>query len=277
MQTRSELHKQQEEPVTVADPSHHTGFRLLGILLLTLFTISLVLNQTFLNRKFVTRELTSSEVETQLLDEVHAGMAQYGIPATMLTKTNANHLIQTVVNQAFAGQQLKLDLSSVTDQLAGQADSQLAQFGISTAMLPSGTTDAITSNVNSAVNSRINTPEVTAFINGLKVTRTVVNVIMVVSAIGVLLLLVLSLFGRHLVRSFAWITTGALILSGVVVAVIKAAIPQLAQANPDYSSFAVQCADDFQGVAWAWLAVLAVLAIAFWCVRLIHPLLSSRH
>lgn len=276
MQTRSELHKQ-EEPVTVSDPSHHVGFRLIGILLLTLFTVSLIFNQTFLNKKFVTRELTSSTVETQLLDEVHAGMSQYGLPAKLLTKSAADHLVRTAVNQAFAGQQLKLDLSPVTDQLAGQADSQLAQFGISTSMLPAGTSDAITSNVNSAVNSRINTPEVTAFINGLKVTRTVVNIIMVVSAAGVLLLLVLSLFGRHLIKSFSWITTGALGLSGAVVAIIRTAIPQLAQANPDYSSFAVQCADDFQGVAWTWLIVLAVLAIVFWGVRLIYLLLSSRH
>ena len=239
--------------------------------------VSLVLNQTFLNKRFVSHEITSSTLESDLLDSVHDGMSQYGIPAKMLTKNAADKIVRKSIDQVFAGQPIRVDLSPVTDQLAGEADSQLAQFGISTSLLPAGTSDAITSNLNSAVNSRINTPQVTAAINGLHTVKIVNSTVLAVSAVVVLILAVLAIFGRHFLMSFSWITTIALVVSGLLVMITRSIIPQLAQNAPDYSSLAVQCASDFQGTAFTWLAILAVLAVALWLVRLIRPLVSSRH
>lgn len=278
MQTRSELRKQQAEPAEVTPPvKHHFRFCLVGVIFMTLLMVSLVLNQTFLNKRFVSHEITSSTLETDLLDSVHEGMSQYGIPAKMLTKNEADKIVRTTIDQAFDGQEIKVDLSPVTDQLAGEADSQLAQFGISTSLLPADASDAVTSNVNSAVNSRINTPQVTAAINGLRIAKTVNSVVMVASALVVLLLAVLAVFGRHLITSFSWITSFALVISGGLVVITRSLIPQLVREAPDYSSFAVQCATDFQGTAFTWLALLAVLAVILWLVRLIRPLFSSSH
>lgn len=279
MQTRSELRKQQTEPekVPTAPVNHHLLFRMVGIIFMTLLMVSLVLNQTFLNKRFVSHEITSSTLESDLLDSVHDGMSQYGIPAKMLTKNAADKIVRKSIDQVFAGQTIRVDLSPVTDQLAGEADSQLAQFGISTSLLPAGTSDAITSNLNSAVNSRINTPQVTAAINGLHTVKIVNSTVLAVSAVVVLILAVLAIFGRHFLMSFSWITTIALVVSGLLVMITRSIIPQLAQNAPDYSSLAVQCASDFQGTAFTWLAILAVLAVALWLVRLIRPLVSSRH
>lgn len=279
MQTRSELRKQQTEPekVPTAPVNHHLRFRMVGIIFMTLLMVSLVLNQTFLNKRFVSHEITSSTLESDLLDSVHDGMSQYGIPAKMLTKNAADKIVRKSIDQVFAGQTIRVDLSPVTDQLAGEADSQLAQFGISTSLLPAGTSDAITSNLNSAVNSRINTPQVTAAINGLHTVKIVNSTVLAVSAVVVLILAVLAIFGRHFLMSFSWITTIALVVSGLLVMITRSIIPQLAQNAPDYSSLAVQCASDFQGTAFTWLAILAVLAVALWLVRLIRPLVSSRH
>lgn len=279
MQTRSELRKQQTEPekVPTAPVNHHLLFRMVGIIFMTLLMVSLVLNQTFLNKRFVSHEITSSTLESDLLDSVHDGMSQYGIPAKMLTKNAADKIVRKSIDQVFAGQTIRVDLSPVTDQLAGEADSQLAQFGISTSLLPAGTSDAITSNLNSAVNSRINTPQVTAAINGFHTVKIVNSTVLAVSAVVVLILAVLAIFGRHFLMSFSWITTIALVVSGLLVMITRSIIPQLAQNAPDYSSLAVQCASDFQGTAFTWLAILAVLAVALWLVRLIRPLVSSRH
>lgn len=279
MQTRSELRKQQTEPerVPTAPLNHHLRFRMVGIIFMTLLMVSLVLNQTFLNKQFVSHEITSSTLESDLLDSVHDGMSQYGIPAKMLTKSAADKIVRKSIDQVFAGQSIRVDLSSVTDQLAGEADSQLSQFGISTSLLPTGTSDAITSNLNSAVNSRINTPQVTAAINGLHTVKIVNSTVLAVSAVVVLILAVLAIFGRHFLMSFSWITTIALVVSGLLVMITRSIIPQLAQNAPDYSSLAVQCASDFQGTAFTWLAIIAVLAVALWLVRLIRPLFSSRH
>lgn len=279
MQTRSELRKQQTEPgkVPTAPVNHHLRFRMVGIIFMTLLMVSLVLNQTFLNKRFVSHEITSSTLESDLLDSVHDGMSQYGIPAKMLTKNAADKIVRKSIDQVFAGQPIRVDLSPVTDQLAGEADSQLAQFGISTSLLPAGTSDAITSNLNSAVNSRINTPQVTAAINGLHTVKIINSTVLAVSAVVVLILAVLAILGRHFLMSFSWITTIALVVSGLLVMITRSIIPQLAQNAPDYSSLAVQCASDFQGTAFIWLAILAVLAVILWLVRLIRPLFSSRH
>lgn len=272
MQTRSKLRTQATEVTTEEPTGHHWGFRVLGILLLTLFMVSLVLNRTFLNQRFVTREMTSSTLENQLLDEVDSGMAQYGLPSKMLTKHDTDHIVRTVVRQAFAGEQLKVNLQPVTNQLAGQADSELSQFGISTSLLPAGSTAAITDSVNSAVNSRINTPQVTAVINGLQVAKTITNVVWAVSGLGVIIMIGWALLGHHLLTSFSWITTVALLFSGLLVAVAGRLIPQLAQAAPDFSAFAVQCATDFQRVATGWLGLLAIVAVICWGLRLIRSL-----
>lgn len=273
MQTRSAMHTQPSNESTPHESGPYLGFRILGGLLLVLLVVSMVLNQTFLNQRFVTREMTSSTLENQLLDEVHAGMAQYGLPSKMLTKSDADQVVRTVVRQAFHGEQLKVNLQPVTDQLAGQANSELAQFGISTSLLPAGTSAAITDNVNSAVNSRINTPQVTAFINGLQVVKTVVNVLLVVSALGLLIMLGLALLGHHLLNSLTWISSGALLVSGLLFFGAHLLIPQLAQDASDYSAFAVQCAADFQRVANGWLGILAIIVVICWGLRLIR---SSR-
>lgn len=87
--------------------------------------VSLIASRTVLTSGFVMHEVTSSTVETDLLDQVQAGLSQYGIPRTVLTKDDTDRIVRTVVNQAFAGQELSLDLSQVTNRLAGQANSQL--------------------------------------------------------------------------------------------------------------------------------------------------------
>lgn len=275
MQTRSQMHREQEETNQLSERGgHHVGFRLLGILVMTFFMVSLILNRTVLNRHFVVHEMTSSALETPLLSRVRSGLGQYGISRKVLTKKETDKIVTTAVDQALAGQKLKLDLSSVVNRLGDQAEDSLSSYGIS-ASLPSGSSNLVASSVNSAVNSQINTAQVTAAIKELHFVRTAVNVILVTAALGLAVLAIAAWHGGHLLASFSWIATGGLLISGLLTVGGHSLIPQLAQANPDFSSFAVQCADDFQSAALTWLGVLAVAAVVLWLLRLTRSLFGS--
>lgn len=276
MQTRSRIQQARYNQDPAVWRSSHLGFNICGIIVLVLLMLSLIGSRTVFNKRFVMHELTSSTVEADLLDQVQAELGQYGIPRKVLTKDDTDQIVKTVVNQAFAGQELNLDLSRVTNRLAGQANSQLAQFGISTNLLPAGTTAAVSDSVNSAVNLRINTPQVKQAISSLQLARTINTVVLSISSILMVILLLWAAIRRHLIRSFSWISTIALLISGGLVMVIKGFIPQLAAASPEYSSLAVQLAADFQTAALTWLALLAVVAIILWGIRLLSPRLASR-
>ena len=276
MQTRSGIHQARRNHDSAGKQGPHLAFNICGLVILVLLMVSLIASRTVFNKRFVMHEVTSSTVETDLLDQVQAGLSQYGIPRTVLTKDDTDRIVRTVVNQAFAGQELSLDLSQVTNRLAGQANSQLAQFGISTSLLPSGTTAAVNDNINSAVNSRINTPQVKQAINSLQLARMVNTTVLGISSVLMVIMLVGAVIHRHLVKSFSWICTLALLVSGGLVMTVKGVIPHLAAANPEYSSLAAQLATGFQAAALTWLGLLAVVAIVLWVIRLLSPRLSSR-
>lgn len=268
MPTRSELYHQastDEKPRETVN--HHIGLQILGVVLLTVLTISFIVERTILNKSFIMHEVTSSALESTILDEVDDGLQQYGIPTSAVTKADTDHIVRTVVNQAFAGQRLKLDLSPITNNVENQANDELSKFGLSTDILPSGTPSAVASQVNSTVNSQINTPEVTAVINGLQVARVATNICLIVSACGLLVLIVLAILRRHFATSFSWIFLFGTVISWLIIEVVRAVIPQLVQPYPDYSTFAVQCAGDFGQTAMPVIAVTGILAVICWAIR----------
>ncbi|WP_242362994.1 hypothetical protein [Limosilactobacillus antri] len=273
MQTRSRV-RQARHGQTAGRRGSHLSFNLCGVIVLVFLMLSLIGSRTVFNKRFVMHEVTSSAMESDLLDQVQAGLSQYGISSKLLTKDDTDQIVRTVVNQAFAGQELNLDLSRVTDRLAGQANSQLAQFGVSSSLLSSGATGAVNESINAAVNSRINTPQVKQAINNLQLARTVNTAVLGISSVLFALLLIWAAIRRHLLQSCSWISTIALLISGGLVMAVKGLIPQLV--NAEYSSLAVQFAADFQSAALTWLAVLAVIAVILWGIRLLGAGLSSR-
>ncbi|KRK56465.1 hypothetical protein [Limosilactobacillus antri] len=273
MQTRSRV-RQARHGQPADRRGSHLGFNICGVIVLVFLMLSLIGSRTFFNKRFVMHEVTSSAVESDLLDQVQAGLSQYGISSKLLTKDDTDQIVRTVVNQAFAGQELNLDLSRVTDRLAGQANSQLAQFGVSSSLLPSGATGAVNESINAAVNSRINTPQVKQAINNLQLARTINTAVLSISSFLFVLLLIGAAIRRHLIQSCSWISTIALLISGTLVMAVKGLIPQLV--NAEYSSLAVQFAADFQSAALTWLAVLAVIVVILWGIRLLGAGLSFR-
>lgn len=275
MTTRSELRAQRqeteavEEPVTKTPARHHFLFRLWGIICLTLLALGLLLNVTLLNPNFVKKEITSSSLESIMMSQVNSSLTQYGISTSVLKKSDTDKLITQAVDQIYAGEKINLDLSSVVNSVSSSVDSQLAQYGLSTSMLPAGSSSAVTNNINSIVNSQLNTPEVSQLITGIKIAKTSVNIILVICLISLVLLIIRGLWQRHFVKNFSWICIVASILYTVIILVAHTLAIQAGQYQADLSPFIVQVANDFQQQAFSGSLLMAGVGIGLFILQLV--------
>lgn len=287
MTTRSELRaqRQQEEQAAQTEapvveptpPRHHLLFRLWGIICLTILLLVLVLNSTLLSANFMKKEITSSSLESVMLSEVNSSLTQYGISTSVLKKSETDKLITQAVDQVYAGEKINLDLSSVVSSVNSSVDSQLSQYGLSTSMLPAGSTSAVTGNINAAVNSQLNTPAVTQLITGIKVAKTVNNLLLIVSLAGLLIMLVLALWRHHLLASFSWICLLAAILFAGIMAALHGLAIQIGQQQADLSPFIAQIADAVQQRGFSEALMIGGLAICLFIFRIGMRIWQSRH
>lgn len=283
MTTRSELRakRQQEEEQTELAPTeqvepapapaktgHHLFFRFWGIVFVTLLSLALLLNGTLLNKDFVKHEITTSSLETVMLDQVNSSLTQYGIPTTALQKSDADKLVEQAVDQVYSGQKISLDLTPVVNNVNSSVNSQLAQFGLSTSMLPAGSSATVAGNLNAAVNNQLNTPQVTGLITGIKIAKAVVNITLLVSAIMLVVLVIKAILQHHGLASFSWISLLGMVVLLAVIAAIKAIATQVGAQFSDISPFISQLTDDFaqRGMTYAFL--LAGVAVILFALRI---------
>lgn len=275
MTTRSELraHQREEEDPSI-DPTpvkhqHHLMFRLWGTLLLTLLLLAVLLNSTLLSKNFVKHEITTSSLETVMLDQVNSSLTQYGISTSVLQKSETDKLVNQAVDQVYAGEKINLDLSPVVNNVGSAVNSELAQYGISSSMLPAQSTATVTANVNSAVNKQLNTPAVAQLTTGIKVARVVVNIVLLVSLVLLVVMIVKSIWQHHLISSFSWVSFLSLLLFAVVVNSIRVVATQMGAQFSDASPFISQFADDFQQRGMTYVYLLAVVAIILFGWRIV--------
>lgn len=146
-------------------------------------------------------------------------------------------------------------------------NSQLAQYGLSTSMLPAGSSSAIAGNINSMVNIQLNTPEVAQLINGIKIAKTVVNIILVISIISLVILILKGLWQHHLIGSFRWICLWGTVLYTGIVMTIHAIALQMGAGQPDISPFISQVANDFQQTGFHGSMMLIVISIVLFILQ----------
>lgn len=281
MTTRSELRAQREaaqqtepasEPAATPVRSHHF-FNFWGTVFLVFFALSMVLNATLLNPKFILREVRDSVVETTITDQVNGALQRYGVPTSLLTDKDTDHLLSQAVNQVYAGKSIHLDLSRVTQRAGTTADSELAQYGL--AGVGSAVSADLTQNVNNVVNSQLNTPVVSRLASGIHLTKLVTNAIFMVTGIGLLILIVLAILGRHFAQSFSRIGVWTVIIDGLICGAIGKLAPQLAADQPDYAAFVAQLSTAFMHTAWAILGPILVVAIGLFIWRIFASHLLS--
>lgn len=238
----------------------------MGTVVLTLFILSLVANTTILSSKFVLHEVNNSIVEDDITNQVNNGLAKYGISTSILTKKTTNQLVKQAVKQVYAGEKINLDLSPVTKHVENNFSSQLSQFGLANAA--NEVSSSITTELNSAVNEQLNTPEVASFTKNLQLAKTITNLVMVISAGGCILLLVIALLRRSFLHDFSWIGLWSLIFGeGTIYGVGQLALQMVAD-QPDYVSFVAQVVTDFQRQANSILSILLLFVIVLFIGRI---------
>ncbi|MDD6432486.1 MAG: hypothetical protein PUF79_05100 [Lactobacillaceae bacterium] len=284
MTTRSEIRAQREaaekenqspvaDPEPVVERSHHF-FNFWGTICLILFVLSTVLNATILSPRFVLHEVRNSVVETTITDQVNGALERYGVPTSILTDKDTGRLLNQAVNQVYAGKNIHLDLSRVTQRAGAAADSQLAQYGL--AGVGSAASSALSQNVNSVVNSQLNTPAVENLANGIHLAKVVVNAIFMVTGIGLVALAILAIFGRHFAQSFSRMGIWTVVVDGALCGLLGKLAPQLAADQPDYTAFVAQLSTDFMRTAFTTIGLVLVVTIILLIWRIVGRRLLSR-
>ncbi len=284
MTTRSEIRAQREaaekenqspvaDPEPVVERSHHF-FNFWGTICLILFVLSTVLNATILSPRFVLHEVRNSVVETTITDQVNGALERYGVPTSILTDKDTGRLLNQAVNQVYAGKNIHLDLSRVTQRAGAAADSQLAQYGL--AGVGSAASSALSQNVNSVVNSQLNTPAVENLANGIHLAKVVVNAIFMVTGIGLVALAILAIFGRHFAQSFSRMGIWTVVVDGALCGLVGKLAPQLAADQPDYTAFVAQLSTDFMRTAFTTIGLVLVVTIILLIWRIVGRRLLSR-
>lgn len=279
MTTRQELRQQQTTESKQKLPLHeprHLAFRWWSGLILAITLLLALFNSTLLNPRFVKHEITDSALESLMLDQVNSELTQYGISTSVLKKSTTNKLIDQAVDQVYAGKKIQLDFSPVLNNVNSAVNSQLSQYGLSTAMVSQGSLATITNTINSNVNAQLNTAEVTQLINGIQVAKLVVKILLVVNLILLLVMLLKSLWRQQLLVSWGWGCLIGLIIFSLLIVGIKTLAVQLGSFNSDLSPFVSQVANDFfrTGVHYSvGLAMVTVLLLlgrllkSWWQVR----------
>ncbi|WP_283592949.1 hypothetical protein [Limosilactobacillus galli] len=284
MTTRSEIRAQREaaeqastppvsDPEPAAEKSNHF-FNLWGTIFLILFILSAILNATILNPKFVLHEVRNSVVETTITDQVNGALERYGVPTSVLTDKDTDRLLNQAVNQVYAGKNIHLDLSTVTQRAGAAADSQLAQYGL--AGVGSAASSALSQNINSVVNGQLNTPAVARLANGIHLAKVATNMIFTVTGIGLMVLAVLAVLGRHFAQSFSRMGIWTVIIDGALCGAIGKLAPQLAADQPDYTAFVAQLSTDFMRTALTMIGMVLVVTIILLIWRIFGRRLLSR-
>lgn len=239
-----------------------------------LFILSAILNATILNPKFVLHEVRNSVVETTITDQVNGALERYGVPTSVLTDKDTDRLLNQAVNQVYAGKNIHLDLSTVTQRAGAAADSQLAQYGL--AGVGSAASSALSQNINSVVNGQLNTPAVARLANGIHLAKVTANMIFTITGIGLMVLAVLAVLGRHFAQSFSRMGIWTVIIDGALCGAIGKLAPQLAADQPDYTAFVAQLSTDFMRTALTMIGMVLVVAIILLIWRIFGRRLLSR-
>lgn len=283
MTTRSELRAQreaaqQDEAKAVPEPNpapvrRHHFFNFWGTIFLVLFVLSMILNATILNPKFILHEVHDSVVETTITDQVNGALERYGVPTSIMTDKDTDHLLTQAVNQVYAGKNIHLDLNQVTQRAGATANNELAQYGLTG--VGSAVSANLGQNVNNVVNSQLNTPMVARLASGIHLARLTSNAVFMVTGIGLLILAVIAVLGRHFARSFSWMGLWTVVIDGTLCTAVGKLAPQVAADQPDYTAFVAQLATAFLHTTVATIGLVLVVTIALFIWRMVGSRLLS--
>lgn len=275
MTSREEYQQQrsaENQQYNDALPSRQTHWRtVLGLVIcLWALLVSFWLYRTIFDKDFATTEVQQTVVADQLNQEVNNVLADYGVPRSVLTKRESVKLTRQAVTNVYDNQAINLDLSSVTDRLESSVSEMAGNYGVDVNTVAGSSLNALTNQLNSAINQRVNTQQVKTFTQQLHVAKLVNMAVLAVSGVLTIVLLVSALVKRGLLPIFSWALTLTSVLAALSIMVSGNIARQVSRAIPDFSSSIVAVWGDVSRFGWHLVILAVVLAVICWIARLVR-------
>lgn len=206
-------------------------------------------------------------VADQLNQEVDNVLADYAVPRSVLTKRESVKLTRQAVTDVYNNQAINLDLASVTDRLESSVSEMAGNYGVNVNSVAGSSLSALTNQLNSAVNQRVNTQQVKTFTHQLHVAKLVNMAVLAASGVLTIVLLVSAAVKRGFLAIASWALTLTSLLSAVSILGSGSIARQFSRAIPDFSSSIVAVWGDVSRFGWYLVALVIVLAIICWVGR----------
>lgn len=252
-------------------PSRQTHWKtVLGLAIcLWALLVSFWLYRTILKKNFATNEVQQTVVADQLNQEIDNVLADYAVPRSVLTKRESVKLTRQAVTDVYNNQAINLDLSSVTDRLESSVSEMAGSYGVDVNSVAGNSLSALTNQLNSAVNQRVNTQQVKTFTHQLHVAKLVNMAVLAASGVLTIVLLVSAAVKRGFLAISSWALTLTSLLSAVSILGSGSIARQFSRAIPDFSSSIVPVWGDVSRFGWYLVALVIVLAIICWVGRIL--------
>lgn len=273
MTSREEYQQQQtaENQQYNGMPARQTHWKTVVGLVICLWAllVSFWLYRTILNKNFATAEVKQTVVADQLNQEVDNVLADYVVPRSVLTKQESVKLTKQAVTDVYNNQSINLDLSSVTDRLESSVSEMAGNYGVDVNSVAGSSLNALTNQLNSTVNQRVNTQQVKVFTHQLHVAKLVNMAVLAASGVLTIVLLVSAVVKRGFLSISSWALTLTSVLFAVSILTSGSIARQFSRAIPDFSSSIVAVWGDVSRFGWYLVALVVVLAIICWVARLL--------
>lgn len=230
--------------------------------------VSFWLYRTILNKDFARQEVGSTVVADQLNQEVDNVLSAYAVPRSVLTKHESVSLARQAVSNVYDDQAINLDMSSVTDRLESSVEGPANSFGVNVDSIAGSSINALTNQLNSALNQRVNTPQVKIFTKQLHVAKVVNMAALAISGVLVIVMLVSALVQRGVLSIFSWALTAATVLTGGSIMISGSVAKLVSRAVPDFSSSIVAVWGNVARSGWHLVILVGMLTIICWLARI---------
>lgn len=273
MKSRSEIHQQSNvgypkrrlNPLTI----------IFDAIIITMLFASLILSQTLLSERFAKHEVANSTLSSVMVNLVSQNLSQYGIPTSQIPESQVNKLLKEAVGDVYEGKAIDLDLEPILTSAESTITKQAAQYGIA-ATLESDTLQSANKTASDTLNSQLNTSQVSAFITGLSVAKTVNWIVLIISGVITGLIIIRSILKRQIFAKFFWVGLISVILVYLLIIGVVTGITEAGSSYSDFASFTSQLSADFQTAAQEIWYLLPVMTGLFGLGAIVKFLLGRR-
>lgn len=243
LKSRSEIHQQNN--ISYPKKRLNPLAIVFDAIIITFLFASLILSHTLLSERFAKNEVANSTLSSVMVNLVSQNLSQYGIPTSQIPESQVNKLLKEAVGDIYEGKSIELNLEPILMSTESTITKQAAQYGIN-ATVESDTLQSANKTASDTLNSQLNTPQVSAFITGLGVAKTINWIVLIVSGIITGLIIIRSILKRQIFAKFFWICLISSIIVYILIIGLVTGLTEVGSSYSDFVSFTSQLSTDFQ-------------------------------